>query len=136
MKRQWEDCPRDEASGRWAGANVSMNPKGEIMITRRTFEMLGAPAAFQLRYDRFNTTIGLQPCDSKVSGAYPAGPHGGFGGRVIRAFPLCKKFGITLDHSVRFLLPQIDEDGILVLDLRNTAPVLRRDRKRKTARVS
>src|SRR6059058_3145323 len=101
MKRQWEKCPRDETPARWAAPYVTMNRLGEIVLTRITYEIMGEPESFTLLFDRISNTIGLDPASSKTPDAFPAGPRGSYGGRVVRAYRLCQKFGIRLDNLVR-----------------------------------
>ena len=117
-KRHWEQCPRDENSNRWATFHVTMNPRGEITLTKFVLDMLDAPEAFHLFFDRVNQTIGLKPTRRAMANAYPICPRGSHGGALVRAYRLCQQFGIRLNERVRFLDPRIDEDGILNLDLR------------------
>jgi len=41
---QWAVLPRGDAA-RWSGMYVTMNPKGSIVLSRTTYERLGAPKA-------------------------------------------------------------------------------------------
>jgi len=127
IQRRWQECPRDETPGRWAAIYATMNPKGEIMISRFTYEMMQSPEAFVLLYDRTNNTIGLRPARMRVvRNAFPTRGRGRHGGRVVRAYRLCCEFGITVPETIRFTDPAIDSDGVLLLDLRTARPASRK----------
>jgi hypothetical protein len=100
-----------------------MDPEGIIALNRFTLEMLESPEAFFLFFDRINHTIGLQPTKKGVRDAYPTAKRGRHGARTVRAFRLCQEKNIRLPATVRFIDPQIDEDGILNLDLRKVRSV-------------
>jgi len=122
MKRRWEQCPHSDAGTRWSSLYVTMNPKGHISLSRFTYEKWGEPDKSLLLYDRMNNTIGLQPSTRLTRGAFQVSRKSDRGGRVIYALRLMHEFGIKLTHSVRFLHPEFDEDGVLILDLNDTRP--------------
>jgi hypothetical protein len=130
MKKTWEPCERSERPNRWSRLYVTMNPNGDISMTRFALDLLDTPEAFHLFFDKINHTIGLQPTRLVMKNAYPVGKRGTRGGCVVRAFRLCQKFGIRLAETIRFTDPQIDEDGILNLDLRKVTRVTQ-GRKKK-----
>ena len=125
MKRVWRECPRGEVLGQWASFYVTMNPKGFIVMSRIAYQRLGEPKAFQLLFDAANSCIGMKPAAASIRNAFPVGPSGRHGGKVVRAFRLMQEFGINLPETVRFHDAEIDPDGILILDLR-TAKVSER----------
>src|SRR5437868_6903163 len=119
MTRKWQQSSVGPKAGRWAAIYATMNSKGVIHISRRTYQRLGEPEAFNLLYDRMNSTIGMQPVGKNRPNAYPAirkGPRDA--GFIVRAFGFAKEFQIELNETVRFNAAEIDEDGVLVLDLR------------------
>ena len=135
MKPDWREVPRDEVKGQWAALYVTMNQKGYIVMSRVTYQRLGEPNAFQLLFDATNNRIGLKPTALSTRNAYPVGPCGPHGGKIVRAYRLMQDFGISLPETIRFHDAEIDHDGVLVLDLR-TARVTARGAKmsvRKTA---
>ena len=118
MKKHWEQCGRDPKPNRWQALHVTMNAKGHIALSRFTHETLGSPSAYHLFFDRLNSSIGLKPTAVGVKDAFPTSTRGINGARLIRGFPLCQKFNIRLADTIRFTDPEIDEDGLLNLDLR------------------
>ena len=118
MNQVRTNCPRDDAFGRWAKPYVTMNKRGYIVMSRKTFENLKEPAAVHLFFDRVNSRIGIKPTDPRARDAYPVVKQGRHGGRLIRAFRLMQEFGIELPETVKFHDIAENNDGILVLDLR------------------
>jgi hypothetical protein len=118
MKADWRECPRGDVSGQWAALYVTMNRKGHISMSRLTYQRLGEPKAFLLLFDTVNNRIGLKPTGISIRNAYPVGPQGRHGGKVIRAYRLMQEFGIDLPETLQFKDAEIDQDGILILDLR------------------
>lgn len=118
MKPDWKECPRGDVFGQWAALYVTMNCKGEIAMSRIAHERMGGPAACHLLFDAVNNRIGLKPTALAARNAYPVAKQGRYGGRVVRAYRLMHEFGIDLPETVRFHDAEIDEDGVLILDLR------------------
>jgi hypothetical protein len=117
MKANWEELPKDNTPSWTAGIYVTMNPKGNIAMSRVTYEMLDEPAAFVIYFDKINNRIGLKPAALSTKNAYRACVYSGKG-KVVFAHRLVRKYRIDLPQTVRFYDADIDEDGILVLDLR------------------
>jgi hypothetical protein len=119
MKREWEICKIDGTRARWAGFHVTMTPRGEIYMNANTLKALEAGERFLLQYDRLNNAIGVKPVNSLEPHSQGSSRKGKGRGRFVRAYRLLQQCGISVDKTVRFLQPVI-EDGILILDLRNT----------------
>ena len=71
MKADWQEIPRGDVMPQYAGIYVTMNPMGDIVMSRVTYEMLGAPQAFVILFDRTNNRIGLKPAHLTTRNAYP-----------------------------------------------------------------
>ena len=105
---------------------ASLSPDGDIVISRYTHEQLGAPDSYLLLYDRERNVIGMRPARLAVEkNAYPARVRGRHGGRRIRGYRLCREFGIQVDKTVRFHRCQMDNSGVLILDLYDSKPIRR-----------
>lgn len=87
-------------------------------MSRYTHEKLGAPKAFVLLFDATNNRIGLKPASLTARNAYPAYPQGLYGGRIVRAYRLMREHDIRLAQTLQFDDAEINDEGILVLDLR------------------
>ena len=121
MRADWQEIRRGDVMPQNAGIYVTMNPMGDIVLSRVTYEMLGGAPAFVILYDKTNKRIGLKPAALATRNAYPAGVQKA-GAKKIRAHRLTREHRIDLPHTVRFYDADIDEDGVLVLDLRTAKP--------------
>lgn len=133
MKRKWELCPHNDKGTRWSSLYVTMNPQGYISLSKFTFEKLGEPEHTQILFDRTTNTIGLQPASKLAADVFRISRKGG-GGRVIRALRLIQEFRIKVPRTLRFMNPEFDDDGVLLLDLNDTRPAQRGSNGR--ARIS
>lgn len=119
--RRWKRTPRAvNEPGRWAGLYASLNRQGKICLSRTTFERLGEPEAALLLYERESQTIGIEPAQLTDTDAFPIRPKTKKPGRVIYASKLFREWGIRLEHGVSFPTAMIDQDGVLILDLRES----------------
>lgn len=91
-------------------------------MSRKTFEAIKSPEAVHLFFDTVNNRIGLKGVDPRMRDVFRVAKQGRHGGRLIRAYRIMQEFGIDLPHTVRFTDPRIDNQGVLVLDLRTTKP--------------
>ena len=111
--------------GQWAKFYVTLNRRGHLVFSRKTYERLGSPSAFDLMFDPTNNRIGLKPSVKGTKYAYPVGPYGKNGGKVVRAWRLLYEFNIDVTDTLEFHGVDVDQEGTLVLDLR-TAKVSKR----------
>jgi len=118
QKPQWQQTVREGVSARWASLYVSMNPKGMIVMSRHSWEQLGSPEAFLILFDKTNSRIGLAPTSPITKNAFRARKCGRYGARRAHAYLTMQQFGIVLSDTVRFFDATINEDGMMVLDLR------------------
>ena len=125
MRTNWQRCPKGDVVGQWAKFYVTLNRRGFIVFSRKTYERLGAPSAFDLMFDPTNNRIGLKPSVKGTRHAYPVGPYGKHGGKVVRAWRLLYEFNIDVAETLEFQGVDVDQEGTLVLDLR-TAKVSKR----------
>ncbi len=119
--RRWERTPRSVGRpGRWSSLYASLTRQGSLSLSRLTFERLGEPEAVLLLYERETETIGIDPAKLTDVDAFPVRPKPNKPGRVIHAVRLLREWGIPLDHGVWFPTVSIDQDGVLILDLKET----------------
>ncbi|MBK9216431.1 MAG: hypothetical protein IPM59_12720 [Chloracidobacterium sp.] len=127
MDEKWDITPK--SSGRWSKLYASINPEGEIRICRRSHELLGSPEFVLLLYNPREKTIGIHAAGPDTANAFRNGRRGRHGGREIRAHQLLQRHRIELPYAIRFVMPDLDEERILNLDLRKTIPTKVSDRK-------
>ena len=130
MKGNWEEVPREKTPSWSAGPQVTLNRRGHIAFNRRAHELLGRPEAVVVFYDQTNRRIGLRAANPHLANAYPLIKAGLHGGRRLHANRVLAKQGIDVPETLEFPDARIDEDEILILDLR-TARASRRAEARK-----
>ncbi|MBK9530052.1 MAG: hypothetical protein IPO41_17480 [Acidobacteria bacterium] len=127
----WEEYDLGPTQARTERIHATINRKNTILINGNLHTRLGNPEAVKLLFDRVNSVIGIVAVPATMANSFPvtvpaAGRH-----RLIRATPFCRHFGISIDCTTYFRDPEIDEKGILRLNLKNTAMVRRRPLSRK-----
>lgn len=127
----WEEYDMGPTKARAERIHATINRKNTILINGNLHTRLGNPEAVKLLFDRVNSVIGIVAVPATLANSFPvtvpaAGRH-----RLIRATPFCRHFGISIDSTTYFREPEIDDQGILRLDLKNTAMIRRRPLIRK-----
>src|SRR5205085_9081613 len=62
QRRNWKQLPRDKTRPQHASPYAaSINPKGTISISLRTWQNMGEPEAFSVLFDERNNCLGLEP---------------------------------------------------------------------------
>lgn len=130
-QRHWLISAADKPKGRWAAMYATMNPAGHIFVTSHTFRQLGQPSAVIVMWDKLTSTIGLRPAERGIKGSYPFLSRSGHGGRVVRIYSFMQEFGFRLSETIRFTDAHIDDEGILILDLRKVRSAAKPKRPRK-----
>jgi hypothetical protein len=125
MKPDWRQVPRGDVMPWLAGLHVTLNKEGHNVFNRVTHHRMGLPKAMLLLYDRANNRIGLQPSTPQTHNAYPVIKSGRHGAQMVRAFRVLAEYAIDVPQTLEFTDARIDDDGVLVLDLR-TARVSKR----------
>jgi hypothetical protein len=98
--------------------HISLNPKGEFVISIATFEKINSPEAVVLLYDRETSTIGIKPSRLDVPNAVAVHKRHKRYNKVFRSKKFLEKHRLVLSHSLQFPRAVIDTDGILILNLR------------------
>jgi hypothetical protein len=89
-------------------------------------------------YDTANHTVGLKPSTPLTRNSYPIGNSGKHGGRRVNAYRLLTEHKILIEQTLEFPDAEIDEDGILILNLRTAVisnRALRHPRRRPAAQA-
>jgi hypothetical protein len=123
--RQWEEF-QVGPNGDPEDLHVTLSKKGEILVGARAFEKMKRPDAAVLLFDKVNSVIGLLPSHRRNANAYPLNEKPNAKYRVVRANRFCRHYGIKVERTVAFNKPEIDAEGILVLDLKATSVIGRK----------
>lgn len=127
----WEEFSAGPTKPREERMHVTLSRRNVILLNGNVHERLGCPEAVLLLFDKVNSVIGLNPVSPSRANAFPIRAKGRGRHRLIWAAPFCKHFGIKVDGTTVFLDPEIDEDGVLRLNLRATTPTNRPSRNNR-----
>lgn len=110
--------------------NVTLNKKNVLTINRFTAKLLGNPEAVILMFDKKESVIGVVPSNLRDKYAFALKPKGRVNCNwVVNTAPFCRHFGIIIDRTEKFDDAELDDEGILRLDLRKTHNVSNRKRR-------
>ncbi len=131
MLGRWEEFEEGPTVPRSVRMHVTLSPRCVLYLNKNVFQQLGKPKFVRLLFDRLNSTIGVLPTNHETKNAFPVKEKGRSRDKIIWASPFCRYWGIHFERIRAFVDPEIDQDGILRLSLRNTVAVARRPRKQQ-----
>ena len=126
MTRQWKMFKGGPTGPRRERLHVTLNRRGVILINYKMFEAMGQPEAAFLLYDERFQVIGIQPARQGEAYSFPIKHKEKTSHRTIYAWPFCKSFKVFPTNTVFFTNPEIDGDGVLVLDMNRAEEVVNR----------
>jgi len=118
MRNNWHKIPHSRHDGKWKSINVTMTPKGQISMNKAAWQAAGEPKFVELLFDSANSQIGLQPTYEQNPDAYKVTTWNSVRTWRVAARRLLDDFKIKLPATVKFYDAEVNEHGILVLDLR------------------
>ena len=101
-------------------ARVTLGAKGTFYLNGVVYEALERPAAVEMLYDGNRRIIGLKPTDPRRHNAFIVKQHTKGNYKRISAAAFCAHFRLKFPRTLLFEKVDIDNDGVLLLDL-NTA---------------
>jgi len=110
--------------------HITINKNGVIYMNASCYRMLGKPEAVKFFFDKTRDRIAIKPAHARLAGVFPVKQMANHS-FLLNAASFCQHYGIRLSTTEKFVLPDLDDQGILHLDLRNTVTVTT---KRKTPR--
>ncbi|CAN5584020.1 hypothetical protein BH10ACI3_BH10ACI3_10000 [soil metagenome] len=122
MARVWEKYTGGPFLRSRDRLHVSLNPKGVFTLNRRAYQALGSPGAAVLYFEKSTGVIGMSAAQPKLQEAFPFKEKQGLYWQLC-AIPFCRHFGIRTDGTEVFVDPEVDDENILLLDLRTTRKV-------------
>ena len=109
--------------------HITINHKGQIHIGRQAHTDLGRPRAVTLYYEPDLHKIAIQCADTRVPGRVPVIPKTN-GAYYVPASQFIRQNRIHIAGTEAFIKPELNHNGILILDLTETTRV---GRGRRTA---
>lgn len=130
MDREWEKFRGGPFTAFRDRVHVTLTGRGQIFINANMHRIMGKPSAVYLFFNRSKDQIALEPASARLPESFPVVDK--CTGFMINAGPFCRHFGIHLDRTHKFVRPDLDTDGRLLLDLSNIVNVaLAKPRKRR-----
>ncbi len=124
LDRKWEKFRGGPCGGPNATQNVgrvTLNRKGLIYMNARMYTQFGRPKAVALYYSREDDAIAVQPAYERFAEHFQVMKKQT--GWAIHASTFCRHYGIRVPNTERFLRPDLNNEGILILALRETVTV-------------
>jgi hypothetical protein len=118
LGREWEKFKGGPVVASQNRMHVTLNPKGIIYMNNNAYRILGKPAAVALYYNRERDDIAIEPANPRFPENFPVRPKQS--AWIIQASPFCVHFRLKPSTTQRFVRPDIDDSGILHLELGNT----------------
>lgn len=117
--RQYQRTARSEP-------RVTLGAKGTFYLNGIAYEALDRPSAVEMRYEGNLRIIGLRPIDPRKHNAFVIKHHGKGGNyKRISAAAFCSQFRLKYSRTLLFENAEIDDDGIMRLDLNKSLEVSR-----------
>lgn len=104
--------------------HISINHNGQIHLGRKAHIDLGRPRAVTLYYEPSLAKIAVEPADPRTPGTVPLIGKT-FGAYYIPAAQFCRQNRLAIAGTEAFIKPEINHNGILILDLNETVRVCR-----------
>ncbi len=104
--------------------HITINHNGQIHLGRQAHTDLGRPKAVTLYYEPLLNKVAVEPADSRAPGAVPLIAKT-FGAYYIPAAQFVRQNRIGIAGTEAFIKPEINHNGIMILDLNETTRVCR-----------
>jgi hypothetical protein len=125
------DCNFDEfedgpVGRRGKNAHVSLNPRGYFLVNGKAILAMGEPDAVVLMFDSEKKIIGMKRSPIDRKNAFRLETCGRrTSGRMVYAGNFCRRHQITPTETIIFAAPEVNKDGVLMLDQNDAIPAKR-----------
>lgn len=125
MKYNWTRFEgRQHSSTARREMRITIGPRNVIYLNGKAFDALGRHPAVEMLYEGNRRIIGLKPVDPHKSYAFRVKRHGSSGDyHRISASAFCQHLRLRIDRTLLFEGSELDDDGVLLLDLNRTVAV-------------
>lgn len=124
MKRQWTTFEgRQYSQTRSDQPRVTLGHKHTFYLNKAAFEAIGSPVAVEFQFDGNERLIGIRRTDPAKKNAFRLRLHGKGNYWRLAAGSFCTHFRIKNDQTLLFEDVEMDENGLMVLDLNKTLRV-------------
>lgn len=99
---------------------ATINPSGDFVVNLKTYIRMNEPEAVVLLYDCDTRTIGVRPSRLDVPNAIIVRARHARYNRVFRSRKFLAKHCIEIKQTIQFPTAEIDADGVLILNLKES----------------
>ena len=117
---QWDEFKETAARRIPERLYATLSPKGEFVVNLNTFIQMKEPEAIVLLYDRETRTIGVRPSRIHIPNAILVHTRHARYNRVFRSRKFLAKHNIPIKQTIQFPTAEIDTDGVLILNLKES----------------
>ena len=103
---------------------VSLDMRGVFYLNDAAWNALGGPGAVELLHDDSGRIFGIKPCDPRRRNAFRVRERSSTS-RRISAAAFFQNLGMQLDRTVLFQHIDLDNDGVMILDMNTSVTVAR-----------
>ena len=105
--------------------HVTIDKLGHLFLNRHAVAAIGEPDGVTLMYDKRRSIIGVMPSALNQQRSYPLRKKDKrtSRGRCVNAMNFCRKYKIAPSETLAFLSSEVNNNGILVLDLNDVRSV-------------
>ena len=121
LDRKWEKFRGGPKSAEANAVRVTLNRHGLIYMNAKMYQAMGQPKAVALYYSREDDAIAVQPAYERFVEHFMVVKKQD--GWAIHASTFCRHYSIRVPKTERFLRPDLDNEGNLILNLRETVTV-------------
>jgi len=123
MQKDWKEFEGGPNKSFRNRIRVTLSPKGMILLNRIAYQALEEPQAVVLLFDENERTIGLKPADPTRQNAFPIKQKDQYHNRTIATNSFCRHYNLIPTRTILFNNAEVDNDGVLRLELRETIAV-------------
>src|SRR5688500_7738675 len=114
IQRDWTTFEgRSYGRARSDELRVTLSDRAVFYLNRAAFDVLGQPAAVELKFDGNRRIIGIKPTDIRRRNAFPLKQHVTGHYRKINAAAFCKHFRLCIEGTNLFDGADFTAEGIL-----------------------
>ena len=121
LDKKWEKFKGGPLKVSGQEPRVTINRKGLIYMNARMYAAFGRPKAVALYYSREDDAIAVQPAYERFAEHFQVVKKQM--GWVVHASTFCRHYRIRVPNTERFIRPDLDNEGVLILNLRETVTV-------------
>jgi hypothetical protein len=122
LDRKWEKFTGGPAASKAEKElRVTINRKGMIYLSAKMYTVFGRPKAVALYFNKDDDSMALEPAYERFDQHFKLKKLGS--GWGVRASTFCRHHKIKIPTTERFIRPDLDNEGRLILNLRQTTTV-------------